>query len=77
MALMQSGYSTSFYDDLYSYIFSKQTDCGYIKVNYTDVRDAINEIKMSEGKVILAHPRCYNSFELLDELIDENMIDGV
>ncbi len=76
-ALMQSGYSTSVYDDLYSYIFSKQTDCGYIKVNYTDVRDAINEIKMSEGKVILAHPRCYDSFELLDELIDENMIDGV
>lgn len=76
-ALMQSGYSTSVYGDLYSRIFSKGTVCGNIKVNYNDVRDAINTIKMSDGKAILAHPRCYDSFELLDELIDENMIDGI
>lgn len=76
-ALMQSGYSTSVYGDLYSHIFSKETGCGYVKVNYTDVRDVIHKIKMSDGKVILAHPRCYDSFELLDELIDENMIDGI
>lgn len=75
--LMQSGYSTSIYGDLYSHIFSKETACGNIKVSYIDVRDAINTIKMSEGKVILAHPRCYDSFELLDELICENIIDGI
>ena len=76
-ALMQSGYSTSVYGDLYSYIFSKETPCGNIKVSYIDVRDAIHTIKMAGGKAILAHPKCYNSFELMDELIDESMIDGI
>lgn len=76
-ALMQSGYSTSIYGDLYSHIFSKETGCCYIKVNYLDVREAIYKAKMANGKVILAHPRFYDSFELLDELIEENMIDGI
>ena len=76
-ALMQSGYSTSIYGDLYSHIFSKETGCCYIKVNYLDVREAIHKAKMANGKVILAHPRSYDSFELLDELINENMIDGI
>ena len=76
-ALMQSGYSTSIYGNLYSHIFSKDTGCCYIKVNHLDVREAIHNAKKANGKIILAHPRFYDSFDLLDELIHENMIDGI
>lgn len=76
-ALMECGYTTSIFGELFSELFSKESE-NNILVNsvYADPADTIKEIHGAGGIAVLAHPGFYDSFELLDELIPLGL-DGV
>lgn len=74
-ALMESGYCNSIYGELYDGLSSKKLN---IKVDDDfDVRYVLNLIRRAGGKAIVAHPDVYNSLDLIDELISEDLIDGI
>lgn len=76
--LMNCGYTTEIFGDLYNSLFDKASS-DYIGVNpvFTDVRDVINEIHNAGGVAVIAHPGLYNNFDLIKELSDEQLLDGV
>lgn len=81
-ALMDYGYTTELYGHVYDAIFDAgmglcaeevQTEADF----YPDVRFVLNLIKSAGGLSVMAHPKVYDSFDLLEELAKENAIDGV
>lgn len=76
-ALMDLGYTTTIFGDLYNELFSKTNGTCNFNVEYPDVRDIIHRAKEANGIIVLAHPGSYNSLELLDELSSEGLLDGV
>ena len=74
-ALLECGYTDSIYGDLYESLSSKN-----LKIEVEpdfDVRKVLGVIKKSGGKSVIAHPGVYDSFELINELVAENLIDGL
>ncbi len=76
-ALMECGYSKDIYGDLYQKLFDPETGIAYFPVEYPDVRDAIRAAKAAGGVVVLAHPYLYDSYDLMVELTEEGMLDGI
>lgn len=76
-ALMDGGYTDSIYGDLYHELFSEDSDSMLVPVIYPDVREMLRAIDAAEGIAVLAHPGLYDSFELMKELIDEGLLDGL
>ena len=76
-ALLESGYTTQIFGDLFHQLFSKESpDNVLVSSVYADPFETINEIHDAGGIAVLAHPGFYDNFELLDELIEAG-IDGV
>lgn len=76
-ALMDAGYTLSIYGQLYDRLFyDVETSCN-IPIEYPDVYEVIETIHSAGGIAVLAHPRVYDSFDLLNELIEKNMLDGI
>lgn len=73
-ALMHCGYCSSIYGTVYDSLSSESLNLSV--ENDCDVRKVLKLIRKAGGKSIMAHPFVYNSFELLNELIDEKLIDG-
>lgn len=74
-ALIDCGYCNSIYGEVYDSLSSKS-----LKIeteNDLNVRDIINLIHKAGGKAVMAHPFVYDSFDLLNELVNEKLIDGV
>ncbi|WP_040197929.1 PHP domain-containing protein [Candidatus Soleaferrea massiliensis] len=76
-ALMDLGYTSSIYGELYDRLFSSKNGLCYEYVEYPDVYQVINMIRSAQGIACLAHPRTYDSFELLEELAAGHLIDAV
>lgn len=81
-ALMDYGYTTELYGNVYDAIFDVNMGICSEEVKteadfYPDVRFVLNLIKSAGGISVMAHPRVYDSFELLEELAKEHAIDGV
>lgn len=76
--LMNCGYTTEVFGELYHKLFDKQSE-EYIGVNpvFPDPREVIEEIHGAGGIAVIAHPGLYNNFDLIDELIKEELIDGI
>lgn len=75
-ALMDLGYADSIYGDLYHQILSSSGSC-YVPRPYPDVREAAKLIRVAGGISVLAHPSVYDSIELMRELAQEGLIDGI
>lgn len=75
-ALMDSGYSTSIYGDLFDKLFASEKGLAYTEAEYPDVYEVIDYIHSAGGLAVLAHPAKYDSYELLGELVDHDL-DGV
>lgn len=75
-ALMDLGYADSIYGTLYHQILSSKGSC-YVPHPYPDVREAAKRIRIAGGICVLAHPSVYNSIELMQELAQEGLIDGI
>ncbi len=77
-ALMECGYTTSIFGDLYKMLFTKQSRMNVIvDATYPEPEEIIDLIHEAGGIAVLAHPGFYDNFELLDELIAKGKLDGV
>lgn len=60
-ALLESGFATSFYDDIYNELFAEGSENNiYFKAKYADTKEVIDAIHESGGIAILAHPGRYS-----------------
>ncbi len=76
-ALMECGYTTTIFGDLFKMLFSKESRINVLmESKYPDPVDIINAIHEAGGIAVLAHPGFYNNFELFEELIPQGL-DGV
>ena len=74
-ALIDCGYCNSVYGELYDSLSSKN-----LKIETEsdlDVKFVVNLIHKAGGKAVMAHPFVYDSIDLLNELIEEKLIDGI
>ena len=78
LALMDLGYTDRIYSDLFHRLFdSKQGSC-FVPTEYAEVRDVVSAIRQAGGVSVMAHPFQYGgSYDLLEELAQNKMIDGV
>ncbi len=81
-ALMDYGYTTDLYGNVYNEIFDANNGicCEEVRTEadfYPDVRFVTALIKASGGIAVMAHPKVYDSFDLLMELSEEKELDGV
>ena len=76
-ALMECGYTTSIFGDLFKTLFSKESRINIsMSATYPEPSEIIEAIHEAGGIAVLAHPGFYNNFELLEELIPLGL-DGV
>lgn len=80
-ALMDYGYTTDLYGEVYDEIFDAKDGLCATQVRqeadfYPDVRFVTTLIKASGGISVMAHPKVYDSLDLLEELASEGAIDG-
>ena len=80
-ALMDYGYATELYGSVYDEIFDANDGLCAEQVRqeadfYPDVRFVTTLIKASGGLSVMSHPTVYDSFDLLEELASEGVIDG-
>lgn len=81
-ALMDYGYTTELYGDVYDSIFDVKdgicaADVAAEADFYPDVHFVTTLIKASGGISVMAHPTVYDSIDLLQELAASHEIDGV
>ena len=78
LALMDLGYTDRIYSDLYHQLFSSKDGSCYVPFEYPDAREVAETIHQAGGVAVMAHPFQYGgSYELLEELAEKGMIDGV
>ncbi len=76
-ALLESGYTTTIFGELFNALFKKGGDnCVLVEATYPSPEETLEAIHEAGGIAVLAHPGFYNNFELLDELIPLGL-DGV
>ena len=80
-ALMDYGYTTELYGNIYDEIFDVNEGLCAEQVRaeadfYPDVRFVLTLIKASGGISVMAHPKVFDSLDLLEELAKEKLIDG-
>lgn len=76
-ALMECGYTTTIFGDLYKMLFTKESRINVLmETKYPEPTEIIDAIHEAGGIAVLAHPGFYNNFELLEELIPAGL-DGV
>ncbi len=76
-ALIDAGYADEFFGDIFHQLFSANGGKAYVKVEYPEVHDVIEQIHRAGGLAVLAHPGEYDSYDLLESLSASRMIDGV
>lgn len=81
-ALMDYGYTTELYGDVYESIFDVKDGICAAEVAseadfYPDVHFVTTLIKASGGISVMAHPKVYDSTALLEELAAKHEIDGI
>lgn len=76
-ALLECGYTTTIYGDLYKKLFRKESPENIlVNANFVSPEEALETIHEAGGIAVLAHPGMYDNFELLDELVELGL-DGV
>ena len=75
-ALIDAGYAHEFFGSVFQSLFSRNGGKAYVKVEYPEVHDVIEQIHHAGGLAVLAHPGEYDSYDLLASLSASRMIDG-
>ncbi|MCL1823875.1 MAG: PHP domain-containing protein [Oscillospiraceae bacterium] len=81
-ALMDYGYATKLYGALHKEIFNMDSGLCAEEVRkemdeYPEVRFVLQLVHSAGGIAVLAHPKVYDNFALLEELAENGDIDGV
>lgn len=75
-ALMDAGYTTEMFGDLYRKLFDSRFGIARTSFEYPDVFEALRIVRESGGVAVLAHPAVYDNYELIPELIKQGL-DGI
>lgn len=75
-ALMDAGYSSTMFGELFTKLFHPKHGLAYARVEYPEAVEVIPLLHEAGGVAVLAHPGEYNSYELLEELTELGL-DGV
>ena len=80
-ALMDYGYTTELYGNVYDEIFDANDGLCAAQVQseadfYPDVKFVLTMVKAAGGISVMAHPKVFDSLDLLEELAKEKLIDG-
>lgn len=78
-ALLNCGLTTTIFGELYDRLFVIKGTEDYIGVNpmFPDPRDIIAEIRSAGGIVIFGHPGYDDNIEVMKELANEDLLDGI
>lgn len=81
-ALMDYGYTTDLYGDVYEELFNPKTGlCAEEVSNETisnaEVHFVLELIHSAGGIAVVAHPSVFNNFDLIEELAKDDKIDGI
>lgn len=76
-ALMDAGYTNEIFGDLYTALFSGESETNILApVKYPEVEDVIEEIHGAGGIAVLAHPAVYDNFDEIDKYTEMGL-DGI
>ncbi len=76
-ALVDAGYADSFYGETYQKLFDRDNGIARVNVEYPDVYEIVELIHSAGGLAVLAHPCSYRNEELMQELTQKNLLDGI
>lgn len=76
-ALMDLGYDSQPYGELFHQLFDPAEGLCGRDPEYPDVYDALELVRSAGGLAVLAHPPVYDSMDLLRELAAKGLLDGV
>ena len=77
-ALLECGLTDKIYGELYEELFSPESpENVLVKVTYPDAAEVIDAIHEAGGIAVLAHPAVSGCFELMEELADKGILDGI
>ena len=76
-ALIDAGYADGFYGEVYQKLFSSTDGCAFVATEYPDVYRVIDLIHSAGGLAVLAHPTTYDSLDLMQELTEKSLVDGI
>lgn len=76
-ALVDAGYADGFYGEVYNKLFSPTDGCAFVPTEYPDVHEVIDLIHSAGGLTVLAHPYTYDSIDLMNELTEQHLLDGI
>lgn len=76
-ALMDAGYTTEIFGDLFTALFSKSSPNNIsCPIKYPETEEVLHEIHEAGGIAILAHPGHYDNYDCIDRLVEAGL-DGL
>lgn len=76
-ALMDAGYTSEIYGDLYHALFDSDSETNLLApVKYPEVSNVIEEVHNAGGIAVLAHPSLYDNFDEIEKYIEMGL-DGI
>lgn len=76
-ALMNAGITTEIYGKLFNKLFDTKTGSCIVNFSQPDVYKVIDHVKAGGGVCVMAHPYTYDSIDLLLELCEKRLLDGI
>ncbi|WMJ23396.1 PHP domain-containing protein [Paludicola sp. MB14-C6] len=76
-ALMNAGYMTEIFSELYDELFDFKSGSCIVNCKQPDVYEVLDAVKQSGGISVMAHPFTYDSIDVLNELLSQNLLDGI
>ncbi|MEG3006694.1 MAG: TIGR03905 family TSCPD domain-containing protein [Oscillospiraceae bacterium] len=76
-SILDMGYTSEMYGDISKELFNCKTGKCYVHIEYPDVEKVVKIIKNSGGVAVVAHPIEFNSFDIIERLAENKMIDGI
>ncbi len=75
-ALMDAGYTNEMYGAVYKKLFDPRFGLAKSEIEYPDVFEVLRLIRESGGIAVLAEPAVYDSYDIIEELIEKGL-DGI
>ena len=76
-ALMDAGYASEMFGEVFKKLYDSKTGIAYEKVDYPDIDTVMDAVDAAESIAVLAHPSEYHSMDLLRELCRNHRIRGI
>jgi len=77
LALMEMGYSPALYGPLWKELFDAKTGSCVRTCRQPDVWEVLPVLRAAGGVCVLAHPFTYDSIDVMGELMEAHLLDGI